>query len=138
MAVSKGLGQNALIFPSGLQSIPSTVYEAARIDGANGWTQFRYVALPFLAPTTFFEGLMTLLGSLQLFAEPYTMTDGGTLDFTLSKVVYMDRTMDRVASSEPPTVIVVGSAMIWRYPIRVMIPTKNVVGAKSGKVTYLN
>lgn len=80
MAVWKGLGHNALIFLAGLQSIPSTVYEAARIDGANGWTQFRYVTLPLLAPTTFFVGIMTLIGYLQLFAEPYTMTDGGPVE----------------------------------------------------------
>ena len=91
MAVWKGLGHNALIFLAGLQSIPSTVYEAARIDGANGWTQFRYVTLPLLAPTTFFVGIMTLIGYLQLFAEPYTMTDGGPLDATLSIVLYMYR-----------------------------------------------
>ncbi len=91
MAVWKGLGHNALIFLAGLQSIPSTVYEAAQIDGANGWEQFRFVTLPLLAPTTFFVGTMTLIGYLQLFAEPYTLTDGGPLDATLSIVLYMYR-----------------------------------------------
>ncbi|MDD3599012.1 MAG: carbohydrate ABC transporter permease [Bacillota bacterium] len=91
MAVWKGLGHNALIFLAGLQSIPSTVYEAAEIDGANGWEQFRFVTLPLLAPTTFFVAIMTLIGYLQLFAEPYTLTDGGPLDATLSIVLYMYR-----------------------------------------------
>ena len=91
MAVWKGLGHNALIFLAGLQSIPSTVYEAAQIDGANGWEQFRFITLPLLAPTTFFVGTMTLIGYLQLFAEPYTLTDGGPLDATLSIVLYMYR-----------------------------------------------
>jgi multiple sugar transport system permease protein len=66
MAVWKGLGHNALIFLAGLQSIPSTVYEAAEIDGANGWEQFRFVTLPLLAPTTFFVAIMTLIGYLQV------------------------------------------------------------------------
>lgn len=91
MAVWKGLGHNALIFLAGLQSIPSTVYEAAQIDGADGWEQFRFITLPLLAPTTFFVGTMTLIGYLQLFAEPYTLTDGGPLDATLSIVLYMYR-----------------------------------------------
>lgn len=91
MAVWKGLGHNALIFLAGLQSIPSTVYEAAQIDGANGWEQFRFITLPLLGPTTFFVGTMTLIGYLQLFAEPYTLTDGGPLDATLSIVLYMYR-----------------------------------------------
>ena len=91
MAVWKGLGHNALIFLAGLQSIPSTVYEAAQIDGADAWEQFRFITLPLLAPTTFFVGTMTLIGYLQLFAEPYTLTDGGPLDATLSIVLYMYR-----------------------------------------------
>lgn len=91
MAVWKGLGHNALIFLAGLQSIPSTVYEAAQIDGADGWEQFRFITLPLLAPTTFFVAIMTLIGYLQLFAEPYTLTDGGPLDATLSIVLYMYR-----------------------------------------------
>lgn len=91
MAVWKGLGHNALIFLAGLQSIPPTVYEAARIDGATSRQQFIYVTLPLLAPTTFFVSIMTLIGYLQLFAEPYTLTDGGPLDATLSIVLYMYR-----------------------------------------------
>lgn len=91
MAVWKGLGHNALIFLAGLHSIPSTVYEAAKIDGASGWQQLRFVTLPLLAPTTFFVAIMTLIGYLQLFAEPYTLTDGGPLDATLSIVLYMYR-----------------------------------------------
>lgn len=91
MAVWKGLGHNALIFLAGLQNIPSTVYEAAQIDGANGWKRFRFITLPLLAPTTFFVSIMALIGYLQLFAEPYTLTDGGPLDASLSIVLYMYR-----------------------------------------------
>lgn len=91
MAVWKGLGHNILIFLAGLQGIPGTYYEAAQIDGANGFQQFRHITVPLLAPTTFFVAVMTLIGYLQLFAEPYVLTDGGPLDATLSIVLYMYR-----------------------------------------------
>jgi multiple sugar transport system permease protein len=79
-----------IIFIAGLQSIPEELYEAARIDGAGWWGQFRHVTLPMLAPTFVFVGIVTAIGYLQLFAEPYVMTpDGGPLDSTLSVVMLM-------------------------------------------------
>ena len=73
MAVWKGFGANMIIFVAGLQSIPARLYEAASLDGAGAWQQLRHVTLPQLAPTAFFVALMTMIGSLQLFAEPKGM-----------------------------------------------------------------
>jgi multiple sugar transport system permease protein len=89
MAVWKNFGFNMVIFIAGLQSIPDRVYEAASIDGARGWQQFRYVTLPMLAPTFVFVALMTMVGYFQLFAEPYVMTQGGPAHSTLSIVLLM-------------------------------------------------
>jgi multiple sugar transport system permease protein len=90
MAVWKNFGYNMLIFIAGLQSIPEDLYEAAHLDGAGGWAQFRHVTLPSLAPTFLFVGVMTMLGNFQLFAEPYVMTSGGgPVNATLSVVLYM-------------------------------------------------
>jgi multiple sugar transport system permease protein len=89
MAVWKNFGFNMVIFIAGLQSIPERLYEAASIDGARGWQQFRQVTLPMLAPTSVFVGLMTLIGYFQLFAEPYVMTQGGPAHSTLSIVLLM-------------------------------------------------
>jgi multiple sugar transport system permease protein len=89
LAVWKGFGFNMVIFVAGLQSIPERLYEAARLDGANGWQQLRHVTLPQLAPTAFFVAVMTMIGSLQLFAEPYVMTQGGPSHATLSVVLLM-------------------------------------------------
>jgi multiple sugar transport system permease protein len=89
LAVWKGFGFNMVIFVAGLQSIPERLYEAARLDGANGWQQLRHVTLPQLAPTAFFVAVMTMIGSLQLFAEPYVMTQGGPSYATLSVVLLM-------------------------------------------------
>ena len=89
MAVWKNLGFNMVIFIAGLQSIPERLYEAASIDGASRWQQLRYVTLPSLAPTLAFVTVMTAIGYLQLFAEPYVMTQGGPSNSTLSLVLLM-------------------------------------------------
>lgn len=89
MAIWKNLGFNMVIFLAGLQSIPERLYEAARIDGAGRWQQLRYVTLPALAPTLVFVTIMTAIGYLQLFAEPYVMTQGGPSNSTLSLVLLM-------------------------------------------------
>jgi multiple sugar transport system permease protein len=78
-----------VIFIAGLQSIPSHLYEAAVIDGANRWQQFVHVTLPMLAPTFLFVAVITMIGYFQLFAEPYVMTQGGPSNATLSVVLLM-------------------------------------------------
>jgi len=89
MAVWKGFGYNMIIFIAGLQNIPEYLYEAAVIEGANRWQQFKSITLPMLAPTTLFVSIITMIGFFQLFAEPYVMTQGGPLNKTLSIVLYM-------------------------------------------------
>ena len=89
MAVWKNFGFNMVIFIAGLQSIPDRLYEAASIDGARGWQQFRGVTLPMLAPTFLFVAIITMIGYFQLFAEPYVMTQGGPANSTLSIVLLM-------------------------------------------------
>jgi len=89
MAAWKNFGFNMIIFIAGLQAIPDRLYEAARLDGAGSWAQFRYITLPQLAPTFLFVALMTMIGYLQLFAEPYVMTQGGPANATLSLVMLM-------------------------------------------------
>jgi len=89
LAIWKNFGWNLVIFAAGLQAIPERLYEAARLDGASGWQQLRFVTLPLLLPTTSFVVLMTAIGSLQLFAEPYVMTQGGPGDATRSLVLLM-------------------------------------------------
>ena len=87
-AVWKNFGYNMIILLAGLQSIPEDLYEAARIDGASLWRQFRDVTLPMLAPILLMVGILTVAGYFQLFAEPYVMTQGGPLQSTVS-VLYL-------------------------------------------------
>lgn len=89
LAVWKNFGYNMLIFIAGLQTIPEDLYDAAALDGASLWQQFRHVTLPMLAPTFLFVGVVTMIGYFQLFSEPYVMTQGGPLKSTLSVVLYM-------------------------------------------------
>jgi len=89
LAVWKNFGYNMMIFLAGLQAIPDSLYEAARIDGANRWQQHLHVTIPQLAPTTFFVVIITVIGYFQFFAEPYVMTQGGPLNATLSIVLYL-------------------------------------------------
>ncbi len=87
-AVWKNFGYNMIIFLAGLQAIPPELYEAARIDGASAWRQFRHITLPMLKPTLLMVGILTVSGYFQLFAEPYVITEGGPLQSTVS-VLYL-------------------------------------------------
>lgn len=89
LAVWKGFGYTMIIFIAGLQQIPEELYEAARLDGAGAWRQFRHITLPMLAPTFLFVGIVVAIGQLQIFAEPYVMTRGGPLNKTVTIVMLM-------------------------------------------------
>ena len=84
MIVWRGLGFQMVIFLAGLQAIPQQLYEAARIDGAGRWAQFRHVTLPSLRPTLLFVTVIGSIGLLQVFEEPFVMTRGGPLSSTLT------------------------------------------------------
>ncbi|CAM3237265.1 carbohydrate ABC transporter permease [Stackebrandtia soli] len=84
MSTWRNLGFLMVIFLAGLQAIPQSLYEAARLDGASRWNQFRYVTLPMLRPTMLFAAVITTIGYLQFFEEPFVMTQGEPLDSTLS------------------------------------------------------
>lgn len=92
LAVWKNFGYSAVIFLAGLQNVDASLYEAARIDGAGPVRQFWHVTIPELMPTFVFVGVITGIGFLQVFAEPYVMTpEGGPLNSTLSIVMLMYR-----------------------------------------------
>ena len=86
-----GTGGSMLIFLAGLQSIPTVLYEAAKIDGATAWHRFRHVTIPMLTPTIFFNVVMRIIGSWQVFTQAYIMTQGGPANATLTMVLYLYR-----------------------------------------------
>jgi multiple sugar transport system permease protein len=75
--VLKGAGFGMILYLSAIQNIPRSLYEAAQIDGATGWQQFRSITLPLLKPITFFMVIIGTIGALNAFAEVYAMTGGG-------------------------------------------------------------
>jgi multiple sugar transport system permease protein len=89
MAVWKNFGFNMIVFLAGLQAIPERLYEAALLDGAGPWRRLRDITIPMLAPTFLFVGVVTAIGYLQLFTEPYVMTRGGPAGSTRSVVLLM-------------------------------------------------
>jgi multiple sugar transport system permease protein len=91
LVVWKAVGYNVILFTAGLQNIPDYLYEAAELDGASRFQQFLHVTIPSLRPTIFFVTVMTVIGYLQLFEEPYMLTAGGPLNATLSIVLYLYR-----------------------------------------------
>jgi multiple sugar transport system permease protein len=84
-----GTGTNMLLYLAGLQSIPSEVQEAARIDGAGPFGVFFNVTLPLLTPTIFFNVVMNIIGSFQVFTTAYVLTGGGPNNATQTMVLYL-------------------------------------------------
>jgi multiple sugar transport system permease protein len=91
IAVWRNVGYTMVIFLAGLQGVPETLYEAARIDGASRWQEFRHITLPLLRPTTLFAAVITSIGYLNLMEEPFVMTNGGPLNSTLSMAMHLYR-----------------------------------------------
>ncbi len=84
-------GGRMVIFLAGLQGIPDSYYEAARIDGASPWIQFRRVTLPMLSPVMFFNVILGVIGSFQIFTSSYIMTGGGPNNASLFYALYLFR-----------------------------------------------
>lgn len=86
-----GTGTNMLLYLAGLQSIPTEVQEAAKIDGASSVRLFWHVTLPLLTPTVFFNVVINIIGSFQVFTNAYVLTQGGPNNATLTMVLYIYR-----------------------------------------------
>jgi ABC-type sugar transport system permease subunit len=89
LGIWRGLGYNIIIYLSGLQSIPTHLYEAAKIDGANRWQLFRFVTWPLLTPTSFFIAIIAVINSFQSFTQVHVMTQGGPIGSTTVIVYYL-------------------------------------------------
>jgi len=77
MSVWQGLGINVIVFLAGLQGIPQEYYDAASVDGAARWARLRHVTLPLLTPSIFFTGILSLIGSFQVFDQVYILARPG-------------------------------------------------------------
>lgn len=83
------IGATMIIYLAGLQGVPEQFYEAADIDGAGLWAKFRNVTVPIMSPVIFFNAIMAIIGSFQVFTAGYIMTSGGPAYSTLFYVLYL-------------------------------------------------
>ncbi|MBA4863323.1 sugar ABC transporter permease [Streptomyces sp. PSKA54] len=88
LGVWRNFGTAMVLFLAGLQAIPEDVYEAASLDGAGRWRQLRHITLPLLLPTTLMVSVLLTVFYLQVFDEPYLLTNGGPLGSTESVALY--------------------------------------------------
>jgi multiple sugar transport system permease protein len=77
MNIWQGVGFNMVVYLAGLQAIPAEYYEAADVDGAGPWQQFRRITFPLVAPTTFFLLIINTIGAMRAFDQIFVMTQGG-------------------------------------------------------------
>ena len=86
-----GLGATMVIYLAGLQGIPAVFYEAAEIDGAGRWAQLRHITIPLMSPVIFFNLIIGIIGTFQVFTAGFLITDGGPQNSTLFYVLYLYR-----------------------------------------------
>jgi multiple sugar transport system permease protein len=84
-----GIGPQMVIFLAGLQGVPQEMYEAAEVDGAGWLRKIRNITVPLITPTIFFNLVMGMIGSFQVFTSAYIMTSGGPVNSTLFYVLYL-------------------------------------------------
>ena len=72
-----GVGNTVVIYLAALQDVPRSLYESAELDGAGAWTKLRSITIPLISPVIYFNLIMGIIGSLQVFAQPFVMLGGG-------------------------------------------------------------
>lgn len=87
--VVKNVGLNMVLFLAALQGVPRQLYEAAELDGAGAWTRFRRITVPLISPTILLTSIVTVVGSLQVFAQIAVLTQGGPGMSTTVLVYYL-------------------------------------------------
>ena len=102
-----GVGAGMIIWLAGLKDIPDHLYEAAEVDGAGVWSKFINITIPMLTPYIFFNLIMGLIGTFQIFAQAYIMTAGGPMNSTMFYVYHLFNTAFRYLEMGS------ASAMAW-------------------------
>jgi multiple sugar transport system permease protein len=125
-----GVGGPMLIYLAGLQGVPTEMYEAARIDGANAWKCFRYITIPQMTPVIFYNLVSGIIGSFQVFSAGYLMTGGGPGHATLFYVLYLYDNAFRWFKMG------YASALAWVLFVIIMVLTVITIRSSSAWVYY--
>jgi multiple sugar transport system permease protein len=107
-----GFGFPMLIFIAGLQGIPDQLYEAAKIDGANGWQLFRFITVPLLRPTILFVTVTGVIAHFQVFGQPFIISTGGPGRSSYTVIYYLYEMAWRAFRMGYGTAIAVSLAVI--------------------------
>ncbi len=124
------IGQPMVIYLAGIKGIPRSLYEAAGIDGAGGWDRFWAVTIPMLSPTIFFNVVVSVIASFQVFTAALVMTEGGPANATLTYVLYLYRNAFRLFRMGQ------ASAQAWILFVIIISCTLLVVRTSSAWVYY--
>jgi multiple sugar transport system permease protein len=124
------VGGQIVIYLAGLKGIPQVLYEAAEIDGAGSLAQFRYVTLPMLSPTIFFNVVLAIIGALQVFDAGWVMTRGGPNKATLFYMLNLYKRAFQMAQMG------YASALAWILFIIIMVITLLVIRSSAAWVYY--
>ncbi|MBI5670086.1 MAG: sugar ABC transporter permease [Chloroflexi bacterium] len=124
------VGGQIVIYLAGLKGIPEVLYEAAEIDGANDLAKFRFVTLPMLSPTIFFNVVLAIIGALQVFDAGYVMTRGGPNDATLFYMLNLYERAFQMAQMG------YASALAWILFVIIMVITLLVIRSSAAWVYY--
>ncbi|WP_274649255.1 carbohydrate ABC transporter permease [Paenibacillus humicola] len=125
-----GIGNSVIIFLAGLQGVPSHLYEAVEVDGGGAWRKFIHITVPSMTPTIFFNLVLSLIGTFQIFNEAYIMTQGGPNNATLFYVFYLYR------KAFTESKIGYASALAWILFLIIMVLTLVVFKTSSKWVYY--
>jgi multiple sugar transport system permease protein len=121
------LGLNFVLFLGAIQSIPAEIYEAAEIDGANRWHQFRYLILPGIRPVISLSAILVVSGSLSAFEIPYIMTGGanGSTTFVI-QTIKLAFQFNKVGLASAAAVVLLGIIMLVTWIQRRIVPDEGV------------
>jgi multiple sugar transport system permease protein len=125
-----GIGGGIVIYLARLQSIPTELYEAAEIDGANALRRLAHITIPMMTPVIFFNLIMGIIGSFQVFTQSYVMTAGGPNNASLFYVLYLYRNAFRYFRMG------YASALAWILFLILMVLTFIVLKSASWWVYY--
>ncbi|MEZ4670064.1 MAG: sugar ABC transporter permease [Anaerolineae bacterium] len=124
------VGGQIVIYLAGLKGIPEVLYEAAEIDGATSLAKFRFVTLPMLSPTIFFNVVLAIIGALQVFDVGWVMTRGGPNQATLFYMLNLYQRAFQLGQMG------YASALAWILFIVIMIITLLVIRSSAAWVYY--
>jgi multiple sugar transport system permease protein len=127
-----GIGNFMLINLAGMQSVPSELYDAARIDGAGAWKQFRHVTIPMISPILLYNLIIALVGTFQYFTQAYVLTNGRGDPNNATLFINLDLFREAFVFNK----MGYGSAIAWLLFVLVMVLTLGIFAAARGRVYY--